>query len=75
MPEVYAEFIPESDGSAVPRVEVMRGAAAVGEDRRSRLDETAQDFLIYAFAPSNPGGVAPGVLSNATIFASPLNFI
>jgi hypothetical protein len=46
MPEVYAEFIPEMDGSAVPRVEVMRGAAAVGEDRRSRLDETAQDFLM-----------------------------
>jgi hypothetical protein len=38
MPDVYAEFIPEIDGSAVPRVEVTRGAAAVGEGRSCRLD-------------------------------------
>jgi hypothetical protein len=41
MPEVYAEFIPEIDGLAVPRVDVMRGAAAVGEGRSERLDEAA----------------------------------
>ena len=75
IPDVYAAFIPESEGSPTPSVEDIRGAAAVGEGRRERLEEPVQGFLTYAFVPTNPGGTAPGLKSNVTILASPLNFI
>jgi hypothetical protein len=77
IPELYVPFIPEIEGSAVPSVDVMRGAVDTGDGSMTRLDEPppAQGFLTYAFAPTNPGGTAPGVISTVTIFASPLNFI
>jgi len=67
---VYAAFIPDSEGSPTPSVDEIRGAAAVGEGRRER-----PDFLTHAFVPSSPGGTIPGVKSNVTIVASPLNFV
>jgi len=72
---VYDAFIPEREGSPTPSVEDIRGAGAVGEGRRERLVEPPHGFLTYAFVPINPGGTAPGVKSNVTIFASPLNFV
>jgi len=66
MPDVYAEFIPEIEGSAVPRVEVMRGAAAVGDDRRSRLEAGADGI----FDVGAPKGVIGGAVREYAVDVS-----
>jgi hypothetical protein len=49
-PDVYAEFIPERDGSAVPNVDVMRGAAAVGDPIRLRFEDVGAPQILSAGA-------------------------
>ena len=59
IPDVYPPVIPDSEGSPTPSVDEMRGAGAVGEGRRDRLDEGApHGFLMYAMTPRILGRTA-----------------